>query len=147
MFLNCCVNTVFISFVESQDSGSCYKCDDSELMGCGLGLETGAATETCLDPLLGCYVAISQVTEGDLPGSYTKRGCIENYVGTCDGTSCLSCNGDNCNGNVFPTDRHSCFKCAGDNCDAPESQYCSIYNPLMTNCITFYDEGKSIVLN
>lgn len=141
MIINFCVNTVF-SFVESQDSASCYKCDDLDLMGCGLNLETGATTRPCSNVQLGCYVAIYQETDGDLPGSYTKRGCIENYVGTCQGATCLSCKGENCNGNVFPADRQKCLKCAGDDCDSPESQYCSIYNPLMTTCITLYDEGK-----
>lgn len=115
------------------------------MLGCGLNLSTGAAVETCVTVALGCYSANYQQTEGELPGSYTKRGCLENYDGTCQGTSCLSCKGDNCNSNVIPAGRHKCLKCAGDDCDAPESQFCSIYDPSMTTCVTLYDEGKLIL--
>ena len=146
MIMNCCLNVVF-SFVESQDSVSCYKCDDADIMNCGLNLASGSAVETCKNSNLGCFVAIYKVTEGDLLGFYTKRGCMENYnAETCQGDSCLSCTGENCNLNVFPADRHKCLKCAGDDCDAPTSKYCSIYNPSMTNCVTMFDEGKKTLL-
>lgn len=77
-----------------------------------------------------------------LTGWYTKRGCIDTTTTSCtDPETCISCNGQNCNTNVFPEDRHKCLKCNNFDCLAAQPEYCDIYLKGVKDCVTMFDEG------
>jgi Protein of unknown function (DUF753) len=81
-------------------------------------------------------------TETEIPGYYTKRGCITTDMVACSEENCKKCTDNNCNYGVYPLDRNKCMKCTSDDCSATKSSYCDVYLPGYNDCTTFYDEGE-----
>jgi hypothetical protein len=108
-------------------------------------------------------------TESDIPGYYTRRGCVENLPGggrffmiltmsgllnmrlsisgTCqdDDPYCKICNEANCNNEIIPDTRHSCRKCGGNICSNEEQvkeEKCGVFEDGDDSCITLFEEGS-----
>lgn len=98
---------------------------------------------------------------------HTIRGCSNDFPDMqCDGnSSCKTCEGHNCNGGVFPSDRRICYQCNGtEECNAEQllsgqsSNVCIMYDPdekcymfggksMARGCLSDKDENYDICRN
>lgn len=85
-------------------------------------------------------MSIGNASDNAYPGWYTQRGCALSSDDCTDGL-CSLCSGNNCNAEVFPTDRHKCLKCVDSDCNPAKSEYCSVYLEGSQDCVTLYNEG------
>lgn len=141
---------VFLSFFLKETHQSCITCDSKvdTQKDCGFITvdDTALYVADCVDSSLGCYAAIYEVTDDDYPGWYTKRGCMESIgIKECEDDSCKKCTDNNCNANVFPTDRKKCLKCSADGCDSPKNEYCYIYTSSFQGCATLFDDNGNVI--
>lgn len=87
------------------------------------------------------------MTEGEYPGFYSRRGCMENLGSRECEENCEECSENNCNKKIYPVDRKKCFKCSATDCSSPTEEYCNIYTNVFLGCATLYDEGKKLSFN
>lgn len=129
----------------------CFVCDSDDNPNCAT-LQGTLPEKQCDDYLDTCKVYV-------IPGMTTHRGCFNEMIG--DGIECSSqsvncqqCSDNNCNGEVFPSNRLSCFHCEG--ADSSETCYqnldesselsgitCEVYN-FRDSCYFFLDENSSV---
>lgn len=71
----------------------------------------------------------------------TERGCITTEMTSCiDTATCQKCYTNNCNREVFPSNRNKCLKYFDGTSTSVISEYCNTYGS--NDCITFYDNGN-----
>lgn len=123
--------------VTSAEKYHCVSCNSKENSKC-VSNPLGAEVVGCR--ISQCY---SRLLTSDGIGQHIERGCITS-VQQCSGTSCISCEGERCNSNDFPADRHSCYYCSGDHCALGplQEKQCTIYNQQNKDCITIYGDGE-----
>uniref|UniRef100_A0A182J6I2 DUF753 domain-containing protein n=1 Tax=Anopheles atroparvus TaxID=41427 RepID=A0A182J6I2_ANOAO len=105
---------------------SCVQCDSRETLYCAQQQQNDSFVGLCRRhvELDRCYTRtttggnLQRGCESDLP---EDSGCTVNSA-----TSCELCSGNDCNRNVFPTDRLSCYQCNSEQqtrCGAEQSVY------------------------
>lgn len=78
----------------------------------------------------------------DRSGWYTRRGCFKELTSCTDPLTCDTCDSsNNCNRDIFPSDRQTCLKCTNSDCSSPKNEYCSIHLKDSNGCATLFDEG------
>lgn len=107
----------------------CFKCE---------GLECSNDLSNQIDCLSECFIGVDAV-------GFPKKDCASavsdsSKCGTSNQT-CLTCDGDFCNGITFPTEgRLSCIKCIGEDCANQDtsSEYCERLSSL-ERCVSVFD--------
>lgn len=115
---------------------NCVSCKSGDNVNC-VSNPNATAVIGCTNDQ--CY---SRLLPSNGVGEHIERGCS---VGAqCTSVSCSLCNGERCNSNVYPTDRHSCYHCSGgDHCAMGplKEKLCTLYSQNK-NCVTLYGTGK-----
>lgn len=120
----------------------CTVCSSESDESCATnpGILFGLTTKSCGIPYSQCYSRL-------LDNGHTERGCLEDLVDDdfldCLGTNsekCSSCQGDNCNKNVYPENRLSCATCQGK-CDeaSVSTEICLLYQQE-EKCFAHYND-------
>lgn len=88
----------------------------------------------------------SKLATSSLLGWHIERGCTADLQ-QCSGSSCLTCTGERCNSQTYPSDRHTCYQCTGDQCAMGQlhEKKCTIYNQADKNCISVFGTGKNLI--
>lgn len=117
----------------------CIECSSSNDRDCvneNANFEARCSTSQCFTRLVTSTL-----------GKQLERGCLADLsTSQCVAPDCVSCNGKNCNNQIFPEDRISCKSCKGDECKVGAVD--KICNPYVTNdsCITVFGEDENEVL-
>lgn len=128
----------------------CFVCSSEDNPSCATLQET-LPEKICDDLLDTCKVYV-------IPNSTTHRGCFNEMIG--DGiecspqsVNCRQCSDNNCNGEIFPSNRLSCFHCEGANSsdicfnnlvgNSGLSQTCEVYN-FRDSCYFYIDDNKVV---
>ncbi|CAD7079808.1 unnamed protein product [Hermetia illucens] len=94
---------------------TCYHCNSGTDNNCATWQNTSALDiAVCTGK---CVVKVNDL-------SFTVRGCQTGSLRCAPGDSlCKECDGDNCNGGVFPEERQLCYQCdsSNENCDSDQS--------------------------
>lgn len=123
--------------IDNQRRGSkCFKCEGLECLK--------PALPDVVECLSDCYVGVNSRGE-------PLRGCSSEIAtsSSCgvNDMSCLTCNGDLCNGIIYPLqDRLTCMKCYGVACETLNelSEFCERWSPD-ERCVTVFDSMGSII--
>lgn len=116
---------------------SCNSEDDTKCVSNPLEAQVdGCTTNSCFTRLLATNGAI---------GQHIARGCATD-IASCTGSDCKLCEGERCNSEAFPTDRHSCFFCSGDHCALGhmDEKQCTLYSQQNKNCVTIYGTENEV---
>lgn len=117
----------------------CYICDSKNDPNCTRARDADHSTgiETCKTFSSNCAVGVDR-------NGYTHRRCGDAFPATNEFLHYVTCDGDKCNGEIFPNDRLKCFQCDDEEgCDemslnSLKPEPCSILSDY-NQCFTYID--------
>lgn len=125
----------------------CFVCDSKNDPHCARNLDSTTWVEVCKTYSSNCTFGID--AEG-----YTHRQCDDIFADTVNqipGYTYRTCEGDNCNKEVFVANQLKCYQCQepDEGCDMTSTnsskqqpEPCSIFSDY-NQCFTYVDAGKS----
>ncbi|XP_065369864.1 uncharacterized protein LOC135962058 [Calliphora vicina] len=136
---------------DTPKSQTCVLCNSRTDSDCAIKPNDVQSSTTCgKAPYTQCYSRV-------LENGHTERGCLSNLEGEefvdClynrNSTKCLSCIGDNCNQESYPSNRLSCHVCSSTSSDSCENnpddaQVCLLYAPD-DKCVSSIDVNGNTV--
>lgn len=112
----------------------CYSCDSQNESSCAT-LQGILPEKICDEYLDTCKVYV-------IPNMTTHRGCVKEMLADSiecspQSVNCKQCSDNNCNGDIFPSNRLSCFHCEGANSDSECYKKLDDSNELSHPCRTY----------
>ncbi|KAM8717182.1 hypothetical protein ACLKA7_003965 [Drosophila subpalustris] len=115
----------------------CRHCDGSQPECATTNATADASYQLC---------AADQLCRNDLnPNGTVTRGC--GAACASGDTNCLTCEKDNCNGDIYPADRRLCYQCTGATCNNVNATMpipCALYQTKDQKCYTVGTDDKTM---